>query len=82
MGRKRRNTDISDIKLSCKKRKPTSPSPLTAVESNEILAAQVESLDPNKCIPLVRVPQTLQLFKYQMDDLIVTDYIILYIIYY
>ena len=42
--RKRRNTNISDIKLSCKKRKATSPSPLTTVESNESLEAQVESL--------------------------------------
>ena len=43
-GRKRINTDISDIKLSCKKRKATSPSPLTTVESNKSLEAQVESL--------------------------------------
>jgi len=42
--RKRRNTNISDIKLSCKKRKATSSSPLTTVESNESLEAQVESL--------------------------------------
>jgi hypothetical protein len=42
--RKRRNTNISDMKLSCKKRKATSSSPLTTVESNESLEAQVESL--------------------------------------
>jgi len=42
-GRKRRNTDISDIKLSFKKRKATCPSPLTTIESNESLDAQVES---------------------------------------
>ena len=43
-GRKRRNTDISDIKLSCMKRKATSPSPLITVESNKSLEDQVESL--------------------------------------
>ena len=43
--RKRRNINISDTKLSCKKRKATSPSPLTTVESQvESLEAQVESL--------------------------------------
>ena len=42
--RKRRNTNISDIKLSCKKRKVSSISPLTTVESNESLEAQNKSL--------------------------------------
>ena len=43
-GRKRRIADISDIKLSCRKRKATSPSPLTTVEANKSLEAHVESL--------------------------------------
>jgi len=43
-GLMRRNTDISGIKISCKKIKATSPSPLTTVESNESLEAQLESL--------------------------------------
>ena len=43
-GRKRRNTDISDIKLSCKKTKATSPFSLTTAQSNECLEGQSESL--------------------------------------